>query len=364
MRLAALQPRRACCCCCCQPTSTRTAPGRHSHLLAVGHSHLLTQDLSHLLIRSSAKASRSFRPSPAPLLLALLPPLALLLPLLMLPLSASATKLLLLDSTPAGKHPGAEAASGSLRLLLLLLRLCALLLLPALRERLRDLRLLPRPDEDWDSLLCRPRLNLRSRLPAPVAVLLLGLGRGVLSPLLLALLAPLRVRPWLSRGAGSEWVASLPPACCCCCRVVAEGSSVPAPAVAAPAAAPRELLLLLVDDSLDGSAACCWCCCCWWSAARRGVVGGCWESSEAASPDAAAASSCCCCWRSGRGGRAGCCPVLLPRSDGLLVLRRAADTDAQWTAASYAPGPDRVSRLPELGSSQVKVMLSSESSGR
>jgi hypothetical protein len=28
------------------------------------------------------------------------------------------------------------------------------------------------------------------------------------------------------------------------------------------------------------------------------------------------------------------------------VLRRAAETEAQCTAASYAPGPDSVSRLP------------------
>jgi len=29
--------------------------------------------------------------------------------------------------------------------------------------------------------------------------------------------------------------------------------------------------------------------------------------------------------------------------------RLAADTDAQWTAASYAPGPCRVSREPASG---------------
>lgn len=123
------------------------------------------------------------RPSPEPLLLVLLVPLALLLPLLM-PLSASATKLLL-DIAP-GKHPGTDAASGSERLLLLLLRLCALL--PVLRERLSDLMLLPIPD----SALARPLLKLRLSL-LPVLLLLLGLGRGVASPPLL--LALLRVRP-------------------------------------------------------------------------------------------------------------------------------------------------------------------------
>jgi hypothetical protein len=50
------------------------------------------------------------------------------------------------------------------------------------------------------------------------------------------------------------------------------------------------------------------------------------------------------------------------------VRRRAALTEAQCTAASYAPDPCSVSSDPlstaVVGSSQVKVMLSSESSGR
>ena len=115
-----------------------------------------------MLIRRSASASLSFLPSPEPLLLPLLPPLALLLPLLM-PLSASATRLLL--ELPPGKHPGADAASGSDRLLLLLLRLCALLC-PALRERLRDRMLLPMSE------LTQPLLSpLRRRLLVLPAVL-------------------------------------------------------------------------------------------------------------------------------------------------------------------------------------------------
>ena len=57
----------------------------------------------------------------------------------------------------------------------------------------------------------------------------------------------------------------------------------------------------------------------------------------------------------------------MERERGGEVIRRAADTDAQCTAASYAPGPCRVRREPTsgtVGSSQVKVMLSSESPGR
>jgi hypothetical protein len=157
----------------------------------------------HLLISSSARASRSFLPSPAPRLLPLLPPLALLA-LLLMPLSASATRLLL-DDKPPGKHPGMEIASGSDRLLLLLLWLCALL--PALRERLSDLMLLPMPD----SVLARPLLkDLLRRLLVLVLVLLLGLGRGVGSPLLL--LALLRVRPWPNI-TGTETASPAAPCC-------------------------------------------------------------------------------------------------------------------------------------------------------
>lgn len=101
------------------------------------------------MLISSSSASLSFLPKPEPLLL-LLPPLALLLPLLM-PRSASATRLLL-DVAP-GRHP--PGPSGSDRLLLL----------PALRERLSDRMLL------LMSVLTRLLLSLRSLLLALPAVL-------------------------------------------------------------------------------------------------------------------------------------------------------------------------------------------------
>ena len=224
-----------------------------------------------------------------------------------MPRSASATRLLL-DTVP-GKHPD-TIPSGSERLLLLLLRLCALLL-PALRERLRDRMLLPMSE------LTRPLLSARSLLLALPAVLglyaagvLLLLSPGAFPPKLLLLLAPLNERPLLSTRPVVLTPCPCDPAPCCV-----------SPAASPAEAPPNELLLLLADDSRDGSASCC--ACCWRSDDRRGVVGGCWESSEAASP----AVSCCC--RRGRGGRVGC-----TRSEGLLVLRRAAETDAQCTAAS------------------------------
>ena len=52
---------------------------------------------------------------------------------------------------------------------------------------------------------------------------------------------------------------------------------------------------------------------------------------------------------------------------GGVTRRLAAETDAQCTAASYAPGPCKVKREPAsgtVGSSHVNVILSSESSGR
>jgi hypothetical protein len=289
---------------CTSNTPRAHEPACHCPLLAHCPAHTAHD---HLLI-SSSKASLSFLPNPEPLL-PLLPPLALLLPLL-IPLSASATRLLL-DTVP-GKHPPDTMPSGSERLLLLLLRLCALL--PALRDRLRDRMLLPMSE------LIRPLLSARSLLLALPAVLglyaagvLLLLSPGAFPPkLLLLLLAPLNERPLLSPRPVVLTPCPCDPAPCCCCV---------SPAASAAAAPPNELLLLLADDSRDGSASCC--ACCWRSDDRRGVVGGCCESSEAASP----AASCCC--RKGRGGRVGC-----TRSDGLLVLRRAAETDAQCTAAS------------------------------
>ena len=65
--------------------------------------------------------------------------------------------------------------------------------------------------------------------------------------------------------------------------------------------------------------------------------------------------------------RSDCAAEVLRETEVGVLRRRAAETDAQCTAASYAPGPWRVSKEPAsgtVGSSHVKVILSSESSGR